>query len=166
MLLTSSWSGRFLGYLLMRGKSTVVFYQLMEYGSPWSFLYSFFPFLIHVYFIMAMSLQAVSLDEQAKYKSFRGALTDLLNDTSLTTSFIWLDVASLQPLMLQWIILSKLPRILSCLWKYFLRYFFSCRFILSSLNIMMWVVLLTMSRRWIVPCFIWSRLRLVLFYRL
>ena len=55
------------------------------------FLIRFFPFLIYVYFILAMSLRAVSLDEQAKYNSFRGALTDLLNDTSLTTSFIWLD---------------------------------------------------------------------------
>lgn len=160
-------------------------------------LYSFFPFLIHVYFILPISLQGVS-PEQAKYDNVRVLWQICKWYMSLSTSFIWLTVASLQCisscLSVLHVYLQTLPSLhtpqcyviaqvithfhrsivyafqialtLSCFSKQLSFYIFFCRFILSSLNTMMWVVLLTMCRRWIVPCFIWSRLQLVLFYQL
>lgn len=130
--------------------------------GPWSFL-RFFPFLIHLYFIMPISLPAVSL-KQAKYNSFRGALTDLLPEWHVTIHQLYMAECSDSAA------LDRTGKHSKQITSYFVSplngTFFPCRFILSSLNIMMWVVLLTMSRRWIVLCFIWSRLQLVLFYRL
>lgn len=66
----------------------------------------FFPFLIHMYFITPISLQPVSLKEQAKYSSFSGAFTDNLWMTHVIIHWFYMAECTCsetpQRLMLQW----------------------------------------------------------------
>lgn len=72
----------------MRGKSyNLVLPAYWNMAVPGPFF--FFPFLIHMYFITPISLQPVSLKEQAKYSSFSGAFTDICEwHMLLSTGFI------------------------------------------------------------------------------